>query len=94
MSNLVVFWSYSFWIYLDIIIYFFCKLSFVDRNNKSIKYPGWFIILLVLFAFIPVVNWAIGIIILAISASDYYIRDGFKKWWNNLWIIKLLVKEY
>ena len=93
--NWFVFIFYHFWILFSIFAILFIKFCVNDRwDNKPIKLPGWLYICLFVAMFIPIVNIIGSIAYLCCYIDDGKIKPGVVKWWNSLWIVKILVKEY
>lgn len=91
---MLVFWLYYIWIIFGILSVLFVKTNVVDRYDKPITFPGWVYFLYFISLCIPLINVATSLIILQLSLEDGYIKKNTKKWFKNLWIVKILVKQY
>ena len=104
--NIFVFCLYYVPIILSIISLFGCKIVYCEHEwkdrysnsddiiEKPVKMYGWLYMLLIMFAFIPIINMAEFICLWCVFGSEYYVKESVKKWFSNLWIIKILSKQY
>lgn len=89
---------------LSIISLFGCKIVYCEHEWKDrysddvienpVRLYGWLYMLLIMFAFIPIINMAEFICLWCVFGSEYYVKEFVKKWFSNLWIIKILSKQY
>ena len=89
---------------LSIISLFACRLIYCNHEYKDrysddvieepVKIYGWLYMLLIVFAFIPIINMAEFICLWCVFGSEYYVKESVIKWFNNLWIVKILSKQY
>ena len=99
-----IFYMYYLPMILTIISLFVCRVIYCDHEwkdrysdnivEKPVKLYGWIYILLIMFSFIPLINIGEIICIWCIFGTEYHVKQSVKKWFNNLWIIKILSKEY
>jgi len=92
--NLILFIAYWFWILLGIFSFFFVKFCVVDYNDNKLKFAGWLILVYLIVLFIPLMNIIASIGWLCGWLDDGHVKDSTVKWFNNLWIVKILAKEY
>lgn len=86
---------YYLWTIVSILTFILCKNIFVDKySNESIKFPGWLILIFLFLCLLPLFNFCMCIVFWVIFSDEGKIKKGFKTWWNNLWLIKILSREY
>lgn len=90
------FFVYWFWVFFGIVSIIICRNIFEDKYNNgyAIKFPGWMYLVVFIILCIPLIN-----IVTAISVPIFYndfghIKKPIKKWFNNLWIVRILINEY
>jgi len=102
--NMFVFYLYYVPMILSIISLFACRVIYCNHEYKDrysddiieepVKIYGWLYILLIALSFIPVINIGEIICLWCIFGVECHIKQSVKKWFSNLWIIKILSKQY
>ena len=93
--NWIVLLGYYFWIFFSIFVLLFVRFSVVSYyDNEPIKLPGWGILISIIVMFIPILNILLSISFLCAMISENKVKSSVIKFFKNLWIVKILAKEY